>query len=380
MKVVSWQNVLTEHQSHTLRALQKRVDGNLQVVTGTSQLAERARQGWKPPDVHDLAVTELPVDGWWRRGRKILQANRAAVHLFNGLWSDRRFLVLIVYARLRGIRVGLVTEPWSEEIHGLLEEQRALSGRIRASLRPLMYRLTGWFLGGHVRPLFAISARAVRQFNGAGFRASQIFGFGYFVPAVSAGPVPVPRRFEPPLRLIFAGSLLATKGIDDAVEAMRHCHESGVDARLDIFGPGDAERVCSAMPENTRYLGVIEFGEVQRVVRDYDLLLLPSRHDGWGVVVNEALLQGIPVLASDAAGSSSLVAAQGCGAVFPAGDPSQLAELIASVAADPACLRAWRERALETAPAILPERAADYMVRCLQYSYGDSERPQCSWY
>jgi len=68
MKIVSWQSVLTDHQSHTLRALQKVAGEPVLIVSGVKELKERQAQGWTAPDVSGLHVHYLPSSGWWRDG------------------------------------------------------------------------------------------------------------------------------------------------------------------------------------------------------------------------------------------------------------------------------------------------------------------------
>ena len=59
-----------------------------------------------------------------------------------------------------------------------------------------------------------------------------------------------------------------------------------------------------------------------------DIFVLPSRHDGWGVVVNEALGAGLPIIVSDRVGARDLVE-NGCnGFVTTAGDIDSLASAL----------------------------------------------------
>jgi glycosyltransferase involved in cell wall biosynthesis len=51
----------------------------------------------------------------------------------------------------------------------------------------------------------------------------------------------------------------------------------------------------------------IDNGELLRRLSGYDLLVMPSRHDGWGAAVNEALMAGIPALVSGRCGSATLL-------------------------------------------------------------------------
>jgi len=59
--------------------------------------------------------------------------------------------------------------------------------------------------------------------------------------------------------------------------------------------------------------------------------VLPSRYDGWGVVVNEALSSGIPCVVTSAAGAHDLVAHNLQGRVVPPNDRTALATAIMGV-------------------------------------------------
>ena len=62
-----------------------------------------------------------------------------------------------------------------------------------------------------------------------------------------------------------------------------------------------------------------------------DCLVLPSRHDGWGAVVSEALLSGVPAVCSDACGVSGVVECSRVGGVFRSGDARSLAQVLSGV-------------------------------------------------
>ncbi len=54
--------------------------------------------------------------------------------------------------------------------------------------------------------------------------------------------------------------------------------------------------------------------------------MLPTLHDPWGLVINEAMYYGLPVVTTDAAGASDLI--DGNGFVVTAGDKEMLKERI----------------------------------------------------
>ncbi len=73
-----------------------------------------------------------------------------------------------------------------------------------------------------------------------------------------------------------------------------------------------------------------------------DVFILPSRYDGWGVVVNQAIGAGLPVICSDAVGAGyDLVEPEVNGLRFPAGDVAALAGCMERLAADPALAKQW---------------------------------------
>lgn len=380
MKIVSWQNVLTDHQAHTFRELQNLVDRTIDIIVGVDELGERVKQGWDRPNKVGLSVRCLPAVGWLREGRRLLIANQTAVHIFVGLWADRRFLVLILYAVLRGMKVGLITEPYSESAHGLLSDEVWWKSRMKLLMRPLLYRIAGAVLGKRVKPFFAVSQKAREQFLQLGFDDSNIFNFGYFVPRLTSIRCSEAKPGPDGLNIVFVGALISRKGIHDAIDAVALCAGRGIDVYLDLYGPGDIRFWTEKLNERIRYRGKIPFGKTQSVIVDYDLLLLPSRYDGWGVVVNEALLQGVPAVVSDSVGAADIVSNSGAGAVFETGNIHELARLLESIVQNPGKLSAWRKKAEVFGDKLLPEVAAQYMYDCLEFCVEGRSRPKYPWH
>ena len=73
--------------------------------------------------------------------------------------------------------------------------------------------------------------------------------------------------------------------------------------------------------------------DIPHLMSSADCLILPSRHDGWGAVVSEALMVGTPVICSDACGSAGVVHASGVGGVFRSGDHCALTAELAVASA-----------------------------------------------
>jgi glycosyltransferase involved in cell wall biosynthesis len=149
---------------------------------------------------------------------------------------------------------------------------------------------------------------------------------------------------------------------------------------LVVFGPGNPP-VQDAAQQGVEFRGVIPFGEAQRFVCGYDVLVLPSLHDGWGVVVNEALLQGVPVIVSDAVGARTLVEKSGAGHVFQAGEAESLARALVALCDNPVLLGQWRDAAEDFRQQLSPEVAAKYLYDCMRFVSGLTQcRPCAPWY
>src|SRR6185437_12034214 len=95
--------------------------------------------------------------------------------------------------------------------------------------------------------------------------------------------------------------------------------------------------------EGVRFLGFLQADEVARELNSALALILPSTHEPWGLVVNEALALGVPVLCSDAVGArDTLVRTAVSGFVFEADNPEGLAHLMHRLSND---AEEWRRLA-----------------------------------
>lgn len=106
-----------------------------------------------------------------------------------------------------------------------------------------------------------------------------------------------------PLRILYCGQLHEIKGIDWAINALAGLRDVSDKFTLDIVGDGPLRQALSETinrneHSNVRMLGAVPWNERWRVFAEHDVLLLPSRHDGWGMVVMEALASGMPVIGS----------------------------------------------------------------------------------
>jgi len=104
------------------------------------------------------------------------------------------------------------------------------------------------------------------------------------------------------------------KGILELCEAFRRLARSRQDVRLQVLGAGALERRLKEEFADCRqieFLGFRDWDEIAPAYAAADLLCAPSHHDGWGLIVPEAMASGLPVIASDQMGSSRELVVEG---------------------------------------------------------------------
>src|ERR671925_380929 len=110
-------------------------------------------------------------------------------------------------------------------------------------------------------------------------------------------PQPLPERPQ----ALFVGVLELYKNVDGLAEAWRLAAPRVQGARLRIVGSGArtdvVERLVADLPEQTTWTNRLETAEVAVALDAATALVLPSRSEGMGRVVVEALCRGRPVLA-----------------------------------------------------------------------------------
>jgi glycosyltransferase involved in cell wall biosynthesis len=98
---------------------------------------------------------------------------------------------------------------------------------------------------------------------------------------------------------------------------------------LRILGDGplrkDLETILAPVAERVQFVGFKDWSELPKQYATADVLCVPSRYDGWGLVVPEGLAAGLPVIATDQMGSALEFVRTGYnGWMVPAGSFSAL--------------------------------------------------------
>lgn len=102
-------------------------------------------------------------------------------------------------------------------------------------------------------------------------------------------------------KYLYVGRLIPCKNLEFLIERF---NENG--KPLTIVGKGELEERLKAMAkENITFAGFVENNKLPEVYKAHDIFILPSRTETWGLVVEEAIYWGLPVITSDRVGCSN---------------------------------------------------------------------------
>ncbi|MEO6118914.1 MAG: glycosyltransferase family 4 protein [Methylotenera sp.] len=370
MNVISWHPVLTDHQSYTLAALQQAANCTLTVYVANTEHPSRREQGWVNQHAASLSPKLIPQNGWLKYIILQLRTSRDSVHLFSSPFEKPQLIITLMLALAMRHKVFLISEPYSPISTGYQSDRHKLMNRTKALLRPILYRFYGAMLSRRIAGVFAISTLAASQYRSIGLAKEKIFPFGYFVPHAEypCSDKTVADSGKTVLRIIFIGTLIKRKGLDVLIEALKNLNKNEIVATLDVYGSGDSNQFDFDQ-STIKYCGLIPFGKSQAVIAKYDVLVLPSRYDGWGVVVNESLMAGVPVVCSNQVGAGVVVEKWHCGAIFRSEDVPDLEGKLNEFVISPEYLVKTRLAAQNACAALNPEVAGRYMFDMIREDF-----------
>jgi glycosyltransferase involved in cell wall biosynthesis len=176
---------------------------------------------------------------------------------------------------------------------------------------------------------------------------------------------------------LFAGKLVSKKRV---IDLLRACEIARLDApsiRVLVVGAGEkadeVERFARERGLPAVFAGFLNQSEISRAYVAADCLVLPSDHgETWGLVVNEAMLHGLPAIVSDRVGCGPDLVEDGVtGRVFPFGDVEALARTLIETSTSPQRRREMGRRARGRVAAYSSERAIEGTLEAAAFVTGE---------
>lgn len=131
-----------------------------------------------------------------------------------------------------------------------------------------------------------------------------------------------------PLRYIYVGRLIELKNISLLIETF---NKNG--KPLTIVGKGELEQeLKSKAKSNISFIGFVDNEKLGEIYQSHDVFILPSTYEAWGLVVEEALYWGLPVIVSNKIGCSiDMVKRYNSGEIFQLSESNGLENAISKI-------------------------------------------------
>lgn len=165
----------------------------------------------------------------------------------------------------------------------------------------------------------------------------------------------------PGKRVVFIGSLVKQKGADILIKAFKTVEKKHMEAELVIVGDGKErhrlEKLADELKINAHFLGYAD--DVERVLMESRVLVLPSRTEGFGLVLLEAMRAGVPVVATSVGGIPEIIENERNGLLVEKDDTVSLAAAIIRIFEDPSLRNKLISEGRKTAEKYSWSRMAD---------------------
>ncbi len=176
---------------------------------------------------------------------------------------------------------------------------------------------------------------------------------------------------------LYVGRFVRSKGVYDLLNAYTKLPEEiRRVAALVFVGDGEERAELIRRSRDIRtgcilFPGFVHRDELPAYYANANALVFPTHSDPWGLVVNEAMACGIPVITTDVAGCTADLVCDGMnGSVINARDPDGLQEAMLNLLNDPGLCRRMGQAGISRAQSFTPQAWADGMVHGVMQTLG----------
>ena len=143
---------------------------------------------------------------------------------------------------------------------------------------------------------------------------------------------------------LFCSKLIARKRLEDLLISFAALNN--INCKLIIIGDGPLKNQMVELSKNLTifdqliFAGLVDYAELPAYYKLADILVVPSDHEPYGLTINEAMICGLPVIASDAVGAAAdLIESGKTGFTYPVRNTTALTELLKYALTNPSQLK-----------------------------------------
>ncbi len=371
--IIFWFDYPPKVEVGAFNAFSKLWDGDVYYAISNPHRSERVLANWGD-EYGDVKIVKLYEETDRAKViESLVQDHLDAIHILNG-FDTKICKEIKPFLFKDGLKALLFTERpaifgnWGEAL-------------LRKVYTTVKYARLCREYSKHVRAILPLGKQGVRVFQKLGFPKDRIYDFMY-CPSLIDISQEKDIEVHSPIRFVYVGRFYyKTKGTDVLLDALPFLKGEW---SLDMVGGYGANRedVLNRIQgyKNVRFAGTWDSNSVVKNIQNYDVVLIPSKADGWNLLVNEAFHAGVGVIVSDQAVSHEVVESHGGGAVFKSEAPEQMAEAMQRVIDRPEIAVEWMKRARENVPFISMETVGKYLYDIVLYEfYHTGEKPKCLW-
>ena len=359
MRIVFWQNCLSPHQLPYITCLvNNKGISEVVIAVGESISKERKEMGWDISNYPNLDKIDIYINPNIETTTKILEKEpQNSYHLFSGIRGFVFVYQVFRHSLSYPIKRGIITERPNTFAFGLPNGKPIWLHKLRFFIQDRKYI-------PYIDSIFAIGEEAVTYYQSIS-KKWRIIPFAY---CTKDNQFTTTRRHnEQKVKFIFIGGLSWWKAVDSILYATKHLKNNNTFS-ITIIGKGKEknklQQYCNKYHlNNVHFIGTKPNIEIPSILQEHDILILPSIYDGWGAVINEALMQGKYVICSDKCGAKALLNNPMNGSVFESGNNKELANQIQFCINNIAIIRSQESQRKKWANECISGKAiAKYMI------------------
>lgn len=315
-RLVFWQGKVADHQWSYLRSLSNNYRYQVTLVTlGHPESEARAAMGWPNFEEAHIFLCANPDE---EAIKKLLSIRpEESLHVFSDAVCDRNVKNVFAYAAKSDVKLALMGGA-------------PLPGKMPLMAKSAEYAMFRRKYGSQIEKVFAIGELGMEWYQNAGFPSESIVPWAQF----PTEPTTLPNRDKSNhvFNLFYMGDMTSRQAPEVLFEALKYVNKTNW--KLTCIGEGHLTSQCMRIAHEAGFYDKVEFrnklpyNEAMQVLAHADLAVMPSRHDGWGALVNEALMRGVPAVCTDKCGAKDLLTDPLRGSVVHADDAVSLSKAL----------------------------------------------------
>lgn len=319
--VCFWLNTKSNHQNEFLKELNKSEDVDLEVRYISKPSKNRIDIGWGNQNLEIYEKNVLTFE----EAKNSLNDINSRIHIISGNYVtfSSQLIDYFVKNNLKWIH-------WSERYGISLAAKLKFNVTLFNLLRPI-YLLTklsyGKLVSNHALGCFSQGYLAEKDFKYIGIKQKKIKDL-YYTSKVNDKCITIKDISNDTVKFLYVGELSIRKGIEELIKACSNL--KNFNWNLTLVGAdksnGYFEKLCNNLnlDNKVNFIGVVPNSEVSSFYKNSDVFVFPSRFDGWGAVLNEAVSFSLPIISTNETGSSFTLIKDN-GFIVKAGNISELA-------------------------------------------------------